>query len=66
MFIVCLVISWVFINPFWIGLVASLVATATEYFFGDNGIVKWADDNWAIPLLSMGTILGLLAANGRL
>ena len=66
MLIVCLVIAWVFIKPFWIGAVASVVAVATEWFFGDCGVVKWADDNWAIPLTSLATILGLMALTGKL
>jgi len=66
MLIVCMVIAWVFIKPFWIGAVASVVAVATEWFFGDCGVVKWADDNWAIPLTSLATILGLMALTGKL
>jgi len=63
---VCLSISWVFIRPFWIGVAGSLMAVITEWVFGDNGVLKWADDNWAIPLVSMGTILGLMALVGDL
>ncbi len=66
MLLVCLAISWAFIEPFWIGLVASAIATVTEWAFGDAGIIKWADDNWAIPVLSLATILGLSAASGIL
>ena len=66
MLIVCLVIAWVFIKPFWIGAVASVVAVGTEWFFGDCGVCKWADDNWAIPLTSLATILGLMALTGKL
>jgi dolichol kinase len=66
MFCVCLAISWVFVRPFWIGVVGSMVAVITERVFGDNGVLKWADDNWAIPLVSMGTILGLMALGGNL
>jgi phytol kinase len=66
MLVFCLVVSWVFINPFWIGAVASVVATVAERIFGDCGVIKWADDNWAIPLVSMATILGLLALVGIL
>jgi dolichol kinase len=60
----CLVISWVFIRPFWIGVVASIAATITERTFGDYGVIKWGDDNWAIPVVSMGIILGLMALVG--
>ena len=63
---VCLAISWVFIRPFWIGIVASVVAVITERTFGDYGVLKWADDNLAIPLVSLGTILGLMALVGNL
>jgi phytol kinase len=66
MFGVCLVIAGVFIRPFWIGVVASAVAVIIEWAFGENGILKWADDNWAIPLASTGTILGLMALAGIL
>ncbi len=66
MFCVCLAISWVFIRPLWIGIVASVVAVITEWAFGDNGVLKWADDNLAIPLVSMGAILGLMALSGNL
>ena len=63
---ICLVIAWVFIKPFWIGAIGSVVAVIVEWGFGDNGIVKWADDNWAIPAFSLGTILGLMALTGSL
>jgi hypothetical protein len=66
MLFVCLVIAWVFIKPFWIGAAASAVAVVTEWFFGDCGVCKWADDNWAIPLTSLVTILGLMALTGTL
>ena len=66
MLCVCLSISWVFIRPFWIGLASSVLAVITEWVFGDIGVLKWADDNWAIPLVSMGAILGLMAAVGNL
>ena len=34
-----------------------------EQSFGEYGIFKWGDDNWAIPVISMITILGLMAIN---
>ena len=64
MLCVCLVISAFFIRPFWIGVVASVAAVFTERLFGEYGIFKWGDDNWAIPVTSMITILGLMAING--
>lgn len=66
MLCVCLVIAGVFIRPFWIGVVGSVAAVITERTFGEYGIIKWGDDNWAIPLTSMGTILGLMALIGIL
>lgn len=66
MLCVCLAISWVFMKPFWIGAVGSIIAVVTEWAFGDVGIVKWADDNWTIPLASMGTIFAMLALVGNL
>jgi dolichol kinase len=64
MLIVCLILSWAFVHPFWIGGVVSLVATITEWSFGDVGILKFADDNWAIPVVSFGVMLGLLKLTG--
>ena len=66
MLIVCLSISWVFIRPYWIGVAGSLIAVITEWVFGDNGVIKWADDNWAIPVTSLASILILLALTGAL
>ncbi|HVP56619.1 MAG TPA: hypothetical protein VMU02_00865 [bacterium] len=61
MLAVCLAIAWAFLKPFWIGAAGSVVAVITEWAFGDVGTVKWADDNWAIPLTSMASMLLLLA-----
>jgi dolichol kinase len=61
MLAVCLVISAFFVRPFWIGVAGSLVAVAAEQAFGEYGVFKWGDDNWAIPVTSMITILGLFA-----
>ena len=63
---VCLAITWVFIHPLWIGIAASAVAVAVEWAAGDCGVLKWADDNWVIPLATMATILGLMALIGDL
>jgi len=57
MLLVCLAISWAFVRPFWIGAVVSIVATVTEWSFGDVGLIKWADDNWAIPVVSLAFLL---------
>ena len=66
MLCVCSIISWTLVRPFWIGAIGSVTAVITEWAFGDVGIFKWADDNWAIPLISMGTILGIMALTGIL
>ena len=66
MLLVCLAISWVLIKPLWIGVIASVAATVTEWSFGDSGRLKWADDNLAVPLVSLGIILGLMALTGVL
>lgn len=58
---VCLVVAWVYVRPFWIGAAGSAVAVATEWAFGDVGAVKWADDNWAIPITSLASMLVLAA-----
>jgi phytol kinase len=56
---VCLVISLALIHPFWIGVLASLAATITEWAFGDVGRIKSIDDNLAIPVISLATMLAL-------
>lgn len=67
MFVTCLVIAWAFISPFWIGAVAALVATVTEWACGDVSKVswlRWADDNLMIPLTSCATVFLLLSVGG--
>jgi phytol kinase len=66
MFATCVIIAWAFIHPFWIGLIAAVIATITEYVCGDVGIVKKLDDNLAIPLTSFAVLFGLLAITGRI
>ncbi len=66
MFCICLMVVAVFIRPIWIGVIASGVAVVTEFTFGEHGVFKWGDDNWAIPLASMATMLGLAALTGIL
>ena len=61
MLAVCLAISKALVMPFWMGAVASLVAVITEWVCGDVGLVKWADDNWAIPITSLSSMVILLA-----
>lgn len=66
MFIVCVMIGLALIRPAWIGAVVAAVAVVAERVFGEAGVIKWADDNWAVALLSMGTILGLMLLGGIL
>ena len=66
MLCVGLAISLALIKPFWVGAVGAFVATWVEWAFGNSGIVRWADDNWAVPLLSSGVMLGVLALTGNL
>ena len=66
MLCVCLTISWALIKPFWVGVVGSVMAVVTEWATGDVGFFKWADDNWAIPLTSLGTLLGVMTVTGYL
>lgn len=61
--LVCLIIAWAFITPFWVGVVAAVGATVTEYVCGDVSKVRWlrgVDDNLAIPLVAMVIILVLI------
>lgn len=58
-FLVCLIIAWCFVSPFWVGALAALAATITEYVCGDVGKIHWLDDNLAIPLVSLAVILPL-------
>jgi len=62
----CLVIAWAFIEPFWVGAVAALVATVTEWACGDVGVIKCLDDNLAIPIVSAVTVFGILGLMGGL
>lgn len=66
MFLTCLVIAWCFIEPLWVGVITVLIATITEWACGDVGVIKWADDNWAIPVVSCTTVFGILALIGGL
>ena len=63
---VSLAISLAFVRPFWIGVVGSVVAVVVEWLCGDNGKVKWLDDNLAVPVVSAGVMLGLMALTGNL
>lgn len=69
MFITCLIIAWAFLSPLWLGAVVALVATIAEFICGDVSPVKflrWADDNWTIPVCSALVYFGILASTGGL
>jgi hypothetical protein len=62
MLVVCLAIAGFMIRPFWVGAVGAGIAVLSEWAFGDAGVIKWGDDNWAIPATSLAAIAGLMAA----
>ena len=66
MLLVCCAITWTFSTPLWVGLVGAGAATITEYLCGDVGLLKFADDNWAIPIVSFAVVFGILARLGGL
>ena len=66
MLVVCVALALAFIRPFWIGAFAAGVAVVVEYLYGDNGSIKWADDNLAVPLAGMGVMLLLMLFTGNL
>ncbi len=69
MFITCFVIAWAFISPLWLGALIALAATIAEFICGDVSPVKWlrwADDNWAIPIVSFIIMIGGLHTLGTL
>lgn len=66
MVLVCTGVAAVLIRPFWIGLIGAVTATVAEWAFGDYGLIKKTDDNWAVPLASLGIILCLLQVTGNL
>ncbi len=49
--IVCLLLAWVFYQPFWVGAVGAIVATLVERFTPMSH--GWLDDNWTIVLSSL-------------
>ncbi len=67
MLVTCLVIAWVLIDPFWIGVVGALAATIAEATRGDVSPIPalmWLDDNLTIPLVSASIVFGLLGIMG--
>jgi len=57
MFAVSFVISLMLIKPLWIGVAGATAATAAEWAFGETGLIKYGDDNWAVPLAGLIVIL---------
>jgi dolichol kinase len=66
MLLTCLVIAGFLVRPFWIGAIGAIAATATEWSFGEYGLIRRADDNWAIPISSIAVILGIMWLTGNL
>jgi len=58
MVIICLLLAWILYEPFWIGAVGALVATAVERFTPMSK--GWIDDNYTIVLSSLLT-MGVLS-----
>ena len=56
MFLSSLLLAGVFVHPFWIGVIASVFGTLTEWASGDVSKVKLlrkVDDNISVPLIGM-------------
>lgn len=66
MLLVCTGVAAVLVRPFWIGMVGAMTATITEWAFGDYGLIKKTDDNWAVPIASLVILLLLLQVTGNL
>jgi len=63
MLVTCLVISWAFIQPFWVGALASVAATVAEYISGDVSRLRFMrhiDDNFSIPIVAAVIVLALV------
>lgn len=62
---VCALLAWAFIKPLWLGLLTAIAATITEYVCGDVSKIKylrWADDNFFIPVVAAALYFGVLYA----
>ena len=57
MVVVCLLLAWVFYEPFWIGAVGAVAATLVERFTPMSK--GFLDDNWTIVLSSLLVMGGL-------
>jgi len=69
MLVVSSLIAWAFMSPVWLGILSGLAATITEYICGDVSKVKflrWADDNFFIPVIAGLVYFGGLYAIGKL
>ena len=69
MFGVSAVLAWAFLPVLWLGILTALGATIVEYVCGDVSKVKWmrwADDNFLIPVCSAAIYFGGLHAIGLL
>lgn len=65
-FVTCLIIGWALVQPLFLVPILAATATITEWACGDVGLIKWADDNWAIPVVSATVVFGILALIGGL
>lgn len=66
---VCCLLAWAFLPVLWLGILTALGATIVEYVCGDVSKVKWmrwADDNFFIPVCSAVIYFGGLYALGEL
>lgn len=62
---VCALLAWAFLKPAWLGLATAFAATVTEYVCGDVSKVRflrWADDNFFIPVVAAIIYFGVLYA----
>jgi dolichol kinase len=60
MFGVCCAIAGVLVEPIWVGILGAFTATIAEKECGDVGHIKWADDNFAIPVIAATVMLSLV------
>jgi len=58
MFGICLLLAWVFYQPFWIGVLGAVVATLAERFTPMSR--GWIDDNYTTVLSSL-LVMGILS-----
>jgi len=66
---VCALLAWAFLPVLWLGILTALGATIVEYICGDVSKVKWmrwADDNFFMPICAAVIYFGGLYALGQL